>query len=190
MAVYFNNFPNTTHSGKLLKAITRRVDFRQTVFVDPYAFLPYTVTGDDRPEDIALFYYGDMKYTWLVYLSNRIIDPYHQWPMNSRNFEKYIIKKYAEQANTTGYSVIAWTQNTEITDNIIHYRNLSDPEFIISKDTYTLSENIVTSEWEVVRYYDYENELNESRRTINLIEDTYAKQAEKELRALLNYDIR
>ena len=185
MSEYFKYFPNTVHSRKLLTDITRRVDFTQTSLNDPLVFLPFTVNSTEKPEDVAYYYYGDVKYTWLVYLSADILDPYSDWPMDAPQFDSFIIKKYAEQANTTGNAVISWTQNTTITDNIVHYYNVNDGT-IISKDTFALSTNIVQNEWEALRYYDYENELNESKRTIFLIDEKYKNQAEKELKELLD----
>lgn len=184
MAVYFQNFPNVTHTGELVKDITRRVDFSRSILNDPYVFLPYTIQSEERPEDIAYYYYDSVRYTWLVYLSVRLIDPYFQWPMSTRQFDKYIINKYQVQANTTGNAVIAWTQNTNITENIIHYTNADGD--IISPDTYTLDADLVEGDWTAVRFYDYESRLNDDRRTIELVDKKYAKRAEEQLKDLLN----
>lgn len=184
MSVYFENFPKVTHTGELLTDITRRVDFTETIFTDPYTFLPYTIKQDEKPEDIALYYYDSVRYTWLVYFSVRLIDPYFQWPLNTRQFDKYIIDKYQAQANTTGTAVIDWTRNTTITENIIHYRNADGD--IISPDTYTLDDNLIEGDWSPVRFYDYEFELNDDKRTIELIDKRYAGEAEKQLKELLN----
>lgn len=190
MSVYFSYFPNVTHTNKLLVDITKRVNFDNTILRDPYAFLPYTIVEDDKPEDIANYYYGSVKYTWLVYLSAGIYDPYFDWPMTNEQFDKYIIKKYAAQANTTGYAVISWTKNTTITDNIVHYYNVEDTDIKISPDSYTLDPNIVADDWEPLRIYEYETELNEDKRVIELLDARYADEAEKQLKALLNGRIR
>jgi hypothetical protein len=184
MSVYFENFPRVTHTGELGIDITRRVALADTVLNNPYVFLPYTIKGNDRPEDIAFYYYDSVRFTWLVYFSVGIIDPYYQWPLNDRQFDRYIIDKYKAQANTIGYDVITWTQNTQITDNILHYKN--DTGDIISKDTYTLDTNLVQGDWSAVRYYDYETDLNNDKRAIQLVDKKYAKRAEDQLKELLN----
>jgi len=184
MSVYFKNFPKVTHTGVLLTDITRRVDFSETILNDPYAFLPYVVESDDKPEDVALYYYGSMRYTWLVYFSVKLIDPYYQWPLNSSQFNKYIIDKYEAQANTSGNAVIAWTQNTTISENIIHYFN--EDGDIISPDSITLDPDIIAGDWTALRYYDYETQLNDDKRAIELIDNRYAAEAEKQLKDLLN----
>lgn len=184
MSVYFSHFPKTTHNGQLLTDITRRCELAQSIINDKYAYLPYLIKGDMKPEDVAYYYYGDVRYTWVVYYSTGVLDPYYDWPLNQKQFDTYLINKYATQANTSGYAVISWTQNEAITDNIIHYENENGDK--ISPDSYTLNSDIVASEWTAVRYYDYEVKLNDDKRSINLLEKSYAKRAEEELNRLLN----
>lgn len=186
MSEYFRYFPNVTHTNTLLKDITKRIKFVDTVLNDPYAYLPYTIVQDDRPEDIALYYYGSVRYTWLVYFSAGMLDPYKDWPLPSNLFDKYFIKKYEQQSGTTGNAVLLWGQNETITDNIIYYINRSNPDLKISKDTFTLDNTLVQGDWRAVRYHEYEVELNESKRVINLLDERFAAQAERELRELLD----
>ena len=184
MSVYFSNFPNTIHTGILSKDITRRAEIADTIINNKFAYLPYVINGDEKPEDVANFYYGNVRYTWLVYYSNQIIDPYFDWPLDSVNFDTYVINKYAEEANTTGYDVITWTQNELITDNIIYYENADGDR--ITHETYTLDPNIVGGDWTPLRYYDYEVTKNDDKRSIQLVERSYARDAEAQLRDLLN----
>lgn len=186
MAVkYFEYFPTVTFNNVPIIDITRRVNISSTILSDPYVFLPYTIKDEDRPEDIALYYYDDVKYVWLVYLSINAIDPYYDWPLRHDQLEKFIIKKYAAQANATGNAVLSWAKNTTISENIIHYQNLND-DTIISKDSVRLNSQIDADEWQAVRAYDYELQLNEDKRVIELLDRRYASQAEIELKELLN----
>lgn len=105
MAKYFRYFPTITYNGETVTDITRRVKVAEKLQSDPYLFLPYTVTNDDRPEDIARFYYGDVNKVWMVYLANNIIDPYTQWPLSNEKFESTIRKKYAHSISFTGDAV-------------------------------------------------------------------------------------
>lgn len=101
MAKYFRYFPTITYDDQRVTDITRRVKINDTLMNDPYLFLPYTLNNDDRPEDVAYYYYGDVNKVWLVYLANNIIDPYTQWTLNNEDFEKTIRKKYAKHVETT-----------------------------------------------------------------------------------------
>jgi len=185
MSKYFTYFPKVTHTNKIAQNITRRVKITETLLANPYVYLPYVVKEEERPEDVAYFYYGTMDKVWMVYLANQIIDPYTDWPMSYDNFNNYIIAKYADQANATGYDIIAWTQDTTSNTNIIHYQNVANADIKISTDTWTYDTSLVASEWNAIRYYDYENELNENKRNIFLINETYADEFEKELRRTL-----
>jgi len=182
---YFEYFPLATFNNKLVTDITRRVNIYNTVLSDPYLFLPYTIESGFRPDDVALYYYGDVTYVWLVYFSIAAIDPYYDWPLEQREFEKFIVKKYkATSGEETDTAVLAWTKNTTITDNIFYYKNVNDGT-LISKDSYTLNPLIDGDEWEALRIYDYEEELNENKRVIQLLDRRYVSQAENELKELL-----
>lgn len=184
MSVYFSKFPNTTHSGFLVKDISRRAELATSVLNNKFAYLPYLVDAELAPEDVAYYYYGSVRYTWLVYYSAGILDPYYDWPLTEKQFNNMLINKYAAQANTTGTAVIDWTKNTEITTNIIHYENADGDK--ISPESFTLNPNIIGGDWTPLRYYDYELIENDNKRTIELLERSFAARAEEELRTVLN----
>jgi len=121
MAEYFEKFPEITYQGKNMRDITRRVNFLKKTVENPYVFLPYTIQEGERAEDIAYHYYGSAEYTWLVYLSNNIVDPYHEWPLSDEIFNQYIIDKYQAESGKTGYEVVDWTQNETIDENIVYF---------------------------------------------------------------------
>lgn len=118
---YFENFPVIEYQGRRVRDITRRNQFVKNVATNPYLFLPYTVKEGERAEDIALFYYGSVDYVWLVYLANNIIDPYHQWPMDEKTFNNYLIEKYQEQSGQVGEDVVDWIQDPNRDENILYY---------------------------------------------------------------------
>jgi hypothetical protein len=146
------------------------------------------IQGEDRAEDIAYYYYGSVEYTWLVWLSARTLDPYYEWVMSYENFLRYLQKKYQTESGTTGTAVVDWCQNTQITDNVVEYRNVLNNDLVIGKDSYDLGITLGTldgDEWTVWRVYDYEEEINEDRRHITLLDKAHAFQARSELEALL-----
>ena len=189
MSTYFKYFPKGIHTDILATDITKRVDLASTVLNDPYVYYPHLIEGDDRAEDIARLYYGDVSYTWLVWHSARIVDPYYDWPITYINFQKMLMKKYEDLSGTTGQAVVAWTQNTTIDGNILHYKN-SDDTIHITPDTYTLSQTLstgfVAGDWTPVRIYDFEEAANDDKRTINLLNDELAPQALREFKSLMN----
>jgi len=189
---YFKFFPTVSYNGKSVVNITRRTAIQQQLYSSPIEFLSYTIADGEKPEDIALYYYGDIGKTWLVFMANNIIDPVSQWPLSNDDFDKMIIKKYSAQAKAinsayVGNGVINWTQNASLTSNILWYQNVENNR--ISKDTYLLNADlglITAGDWFPVRIYDYELELNENKRNIFLFNRAYASQAESDLKGLLN----
>jgi len=125
---YFENFPVINYDGQEIRDITRRSVFVKNVSTNPLAFLPYTVEEGERPEDIANWYYGSTDYTWLVLMSNNIVDPYHQWPKSINEFNNYLIDKYREQSGKEGNDILEWARGDN-DENIVYYYRDVEPEF-------------------------------------------------------------
>jgi hypothetical protein len=121
---YFENFPIIEYDGKKVRDITRRNTLMRNIQTNPLVFLPYTVREGEKAEDIANFYYGSTDYTWLVYLSNNIVDPYHQWPKSELELQDYIIDKYAEESGRKGTDVIDWAQEENEANVVYYYRDV------------------------------------------------------------------
>lgn len=181
--MFFRYFPETVYNQKVVKDITKRVRFYDRIANDPYLFLPYTIKEEETPEEIAHFYYGSVDYTWLVYLSNNIIDPYYDWPMTQVNLDRYIMDNYETEANTTGIAVRDWSQNTLITDNIVYYENEEGDR--VSPETALYDDTFVVDDWTPIRVYDFEFNRNEERRHIQLIDRSYAEQVRNELKSVM-----
>lgn len=189
MSSYFSNFPKIKYDGHVVRNIMLRVKILDKVKHDPYAYLPYTVKEGERAEDIAYYYYGSTEYVWLVWLSNKTIDPYFEWPLSEQEFFLSLAKKYRPRAMEdlnedfmTDHEVFAWTMNEARTANIEYYENNG---MRMSRDTYTLS-NIPLDGWQPVRIFDIEYERNESMRNIQLLNSNYKKLADDNIRNLLN----
>jgi hypothetical protein len=210
MSRYFINFPKVKYelanssfsTTKVVSNITLKTALQKTLPQnDPSLYQRYLVKENERAEDIAEFYYGNVNLVWLVYFSNQIIDPYTQWPKSSSDFNKYFVKKYASKSQPDGTDPIVWGQNTTRTDNIVRWEQIEQqPDengftkgvvvSAISPDSYTRAQtfnpDFVAGDWVALRYYNYELNLNEELRSIVLINDVYSNMAEENLKRLLN----
>ena len=101
---------------------------------NPWAFYSYTLKESDRPDKISNQYYGSFEYSWLVYLSNEIIDPYYGWFLDSDKFETMLRKVYGGQ---------------DIADrHIINYRvNWDEDPSIIEPSTYNAFPDAIKKYW-------------------------------------------
>ena len=91
---YFDKFPVITYSNNNIVDITRRVTLLDRVSRNPYAFYPYEIEDNERPDQFSDRYYGDSFKSWIVYLANKINDPYYEWYLTNNEFNEFIEKKY------------------------------------------------------------------------------------------------
>jgi hypothetical protein len=91
---YFEKFPIVNYSNNEVIDITRRTAILERVQNNPYVFYPYEISSEERADQFSYRYYKDSYYTWLVYMSNKIVDPYYGWYLNGDEFINFITKKY------------------------------------------------------------------------------------------------
>lgn len=91
---YFDKFPIITYSNNSVIDITKRVGILEQVSRNPYVFYPYDITSNERADQLSYRYYTDPFKSWLVYLTNKITDPYYEWYMQTDELNGLIEKKY------------------------------------------------------------------------------------------------
>jgi hypothetical protein len=206
MAKYFNFFPKTLYSlsnkstsADSITNIIARFGFESTLKENSNIYYPYDIQDGDTPETIANKYYGSPERHWVVLLFNDIIDPQYDWPLDQRTIIKYINDKYTANgsANVTPQTGLAWSQSntksyykvvTRVTNNAtkntikekIELDANTYANVVISNSTKTLQSGTVIVETvskETETYYDYEVNLNESKRRIRLLRSEIVSQA-------------
>jgi len=127
MSTYFSSFPTVEYNGSYITNITLRAKFIEASKRINLTFYPYTIREGERPDQIAFYYYDDPAFSWLVFLSNNIMDPYFEWPMSNDVMNKFLAKKYGSvydsQQTITGYTNNWFNDDREIT--AAAYRALS-----------------------------------------------------------------
>ena len=76
---YFDKFPLVYYSNNFVVDITRRVALLESVSTNPYAFYPYDIEDNERADQFCSRYYDDAYKSWVIYLGNKIADPYYEW---------------------------------------------------------------------------------------------------------------
>lgn len=100
MGRYFDRFPLVNYDGIPAKNLLTKVDFTQESMRDIYSNFDYVLEpGMNRADMISYSYYDSSQYDWLIYLSNTVIDPYHDFYMSEQDFNAYIIGKYGSRQN-------------------------------------------------------------------------------------------
>ena len=191
MSEYFSYFPTTQHDltnvGQkvTLTNILRRFAVRSDVKNRSDVFYEYNVQSGDRPDTIAEKYYGNADLAWIVLHFNDIIDPFFGWPLFDQDFENYIKGKYgsipAAQAEVHEYRQV-------LNEASVKYDGTKIPKryVVIDENVYnTLSE----IEKELISKYDYEEELNEKKRSIKILDKRYLDKILDEAKIILKEGI-
>ena len=204
---YFNSLPsiiNADNQNNLytLKNLVTRSKLVSTLAKNPLVFYNYSIQDTDTPEIIAHKYYEDSYRYWLVLLANEYMDPQWSWPLNSKQFTEYLTDKYKTEAGTQ--PVLEYTQTTvhhyeklitsyddgtQVTTikNIIigekEYNDMVEKEYT---NRFNYGDNIkYTLTKKSVSIYDYEYQLNESKRNIKLINSIYIPEIELQFQVLM-----
>lgn len=167
---------------------------------NPMLFYKYSIQDGDTPEILADKYYEDSYRYWIILYSNQIMDPLWQWPLTYNEFIAYLNEKYKEEANTANVSPVIYTQQTvyqyqkiitttdtatdKVTINTVSISQSDYNSLIETTQTYQIpnSSPCIISVTKNIEYlYDYENNLNESRREIKIMDSFYALQMEEAL---------
>lgn len=167
---YFANFPRndiTIDSTQrtitdISTAITVSADFAASAF----PFYNYIVQEGERPDHVSYKHYGDSKYYWIILVMNGIQDLWKDWPLDQKAFDAMIVAKYGSV--TTAKGTIKKYYNT--TDNI----EIDATEYA----------STAANERSTISVYDYEDQLNEAKREIKLIQREYLSEAQSELKKL------
>lgn len=106
---YFDKFPIITYSNTSVIDITKRVAILEQVSKNPLVFYPYEITSNERADQFSSRYYEDCYKSWMVYLTNKIVDPYHEWYMSESEFNEHLVNTYGSLENAY--------------DKVYYYRN-------------------------------------------------------------------
>jgi hypothetical protein len=125
---YFEKFPKITYSNNEVVDITKRVTLLDRVSENPYVFYPYEITSGERADQFSFRYYDDQYRSWVLYLSNKIIDPYYEWYLENQQFTDFITKKYGsvpDSQQKIKYYRNNWETNKNETIKSSEYNSLT-----------------------------------------------------------------
>ncbi len=164
--MYFKNFPKIRYSLDNLQTsfvitdIFRRVKADQRDILSSLAYDEYDIQEGETPEILADRIYNNVYYHWVILVTNDIIDPRWDWPMDSDVFFDYVVEKYGQ--NNLG----AVHHYVNSTGDIVH-------------SSYAGNKTAVSN-------FDYEQTLNEEKRRIQVVKPQYLSAFLKNFERALN----
>ena len=120
-------------------------------------FEQYFISDGDRADILAHQFYGDSTLHWVIMYANYMTNPYYDWPLPYFDLQKFVAKKYPSNIN-----------------GIHHYEDADNYEVDSTASGATAVTNFV-----------YEESLNDSKRTINIIRGEYLPQVLEEFKTLI-----
>ena len=158
--MYFGNFPIIAYDSvgngdfKLVTNLLKRVAVRSKVRSNTLLYDTYDVKEGETPEILADKLYGDAELHWVILFVNNVIDVYHQWPQNQNQFLAYINNKYSDVDATHHYEISQVSGDATIKIDIG------------TDNTDYPAASIVTN-------FEYEEELQNKKRKIRLLDIAY-----------------
>ena len=170
--MYFQNFPAVFYTNerngdlRIVTNLLRRIGVRPAVKTNATAFAKYIIRGGESPESVAFNLYDDANLHYVILMVNDIHDRYHQWPMTVPQFQAYVNDKYSDPNDTHHYEIDQVSGDTTVKINI-GTDNTDHP-----------SADVVTN-------VEYEEDQEDKKRTIKILQREYVSQFVTELKMLL-----
>lgn len=204
MSNYFRKLPNLDYPTLLktkqsntdyveTKNLFRRVKIREDLFSNFVVFDQYKIVGDERPDNVAEKVYGDDNLDWVILMSNNIIDVKNEWPMTQSDLNTYTNEKYTQKELTYihHYETIEFRdRNNQL---LVPAGKIVDESFTIE---YYLGESGLRNNGQLktaspirsVNNYENEVEINNKKRTINVIKEDVLGLFLKDFNRIMKYD--
>mgnify|MGYP003128526788 FL=1 len=185
----FTDGRNSSYDYVTVKNLFRRGKIREDFFQNATVFDKYSITGDERPDEVANKVYGSPLLDWVVLISNNVINIRDEWPMGQTDFNNYLDDKYSQdQLNEIHH--YETRELKDATGSVLLSSGLVvDQSYIfmytdLYGDLQTLSgSDVVTS----VSYFDYEQTKNDDKRSIFILRPEYLQTVIDDMRDIMTY---
>ena len=170
--MYFKQFPtipyDSTGTGKFkyVKNLLRRVGIRTKVRTNTMLYDTYDVKNGETPESIAFKLYGETELHWVILMVNNITDVYHDWPMSESQFLQFINDKYSNPDAT-------------------HHYEISQSSGVTTKKIDIGTDNTDYPTATAITNYEYEQEVQDNKRKIRLLDPSYISDFVEEFKMLM-----
>jgi hypothetical protein len=145
-------------------------------------YYTHTIEEGQSIQFIADRYYDDVTLDWVIYITNDIIHPVYDLPLDYENFINFIKAKYGGVESALNeihhYEWIIQTQSTLFDGTVI-------PEKTITVDSTTYA-SLAADEKRTVSSFTYEERLNEQKRKIKILHRDYLDQFLNEVESILS----
>ena len=203
MSNYFRRLPNLDYPSLLnnresntdfvqTKNLFRRAKVREDLFANFMQFDKYQIIGDERPDNVAEKIYDNANLDWVVLMSNNIIDINNEWPLTQFQLNEFLNEKYTPQELVSIHHYETLELRDKKNQRILPAGIVVDENFNLEylsggqvKSTNSLVDGRPIK---AVTFYDYENLLNDKKRTINVLKTDFLGIFLRDFEKIMKYD--
>ena len=173
--LYQSPYSNRISSGTYVSAknIFRRMKIRDDLKNVFSVFNKYEIDDGERPDIVAKNLYGKSNLDWVVLITANIINVRDEWPLSSKELYDFTVSKYGLK----NINDVRHYETTEVKNNrdivVLPKGKIVDEDFKIpNPDNLNAELNPVRG----ITYYEYEVNLNDEKRNIDVLREEYLQQ--------------
>ena len=191
--MFFSRFENISYDGRSMKDLSTAIVINDGIKDNKDLFFLYTMEEWERPETIAFDHYGNTKYNFIILLMNDIVDPFFDWPLERHELLAKAELEYGVPSETNG-------QYDKVTDEdaegntiapfrtagywAVRYWEKDNIQYQFAPGSGRYSEAPIGAV--AVSNIEYEEKLNDAKRTIKILHPELIPQMDKELDYIFN----
>lgn len=188
--MFFRSVPNIQYDQKPIsypfsesdyvtaKNFFRRFKVNEDVFDYAFYFDQYVVKDQERLDILSNKFFGSPDYDWVIALSNNIINPLFDMPMNEYTFRKFGEDQYGEEEFYSGIHHYETYELTNSLDQVILKEGIKvDETFYNSQYKYYDEGSVKVVDGDEVSRpvtnFEYEEQRNEAKRKIYILKPRF-----------------
>ena len=200
MSSYFSEVPNFEYVSRLpdakisdyitVKNFFKRGFLREDIFQNLAFFTKYSITGNDRPDNVAFEIYQDSTLDWLVLMANNVVNIQNEWPIANSVFDELMTDKYESYENLIGGIHHYETIEVKDASGVVIVKAGLQVESTYSVTFFDERANELKTITPTipVTNYEYEQKINEGKRNIYLLKPKYIQVVRDDLEDLMTYE--
>ena len=199
MSSYFSEVPNFEYVSRLpdakisdyitVKNFFKKGFLREDIFQNLSFFTKYSITGNDRPDNVAFEIYQDSTLDWLVLMANNIVNIQNEWPLSNRDFDELLLDRYGSY--DTLFNGIHHYETIELKDArdvvIVNAGLKVESDYSITFYDERAGQMKTETPTIPVTNYQYEQKVNEDKRNIYLLQPRYLQVVRDDLEDIMTY---
>ena len=199
MSSYFSEVPNFEYVSRLpdakisdyitVKNFFKRGFLREDIFQNLAFFTKYSITGNDRPDNVAFEIYQDSTLDWLVLMANNIVNIQNEWPISNTDFDELMLDKYGSYDKL--FNGVHHYETLEVTDargvKIVNAGLKVESDYSITFFDERADQMKTVTPTIPVTNYQYEQKVNEDKRNIYLLQPRYLQVVRDDLEDIMTY---